>query len=387
MPSRLKATVALTFALICIAAGAISAQADVTEPATIWRIAGNGIECADSTTSCGDGPTAIAASFNRPHGVAVDGAGNVYIADRDDHKIRKVTPGGAISTIAGNGIECADPTTSCGDGPTATAANLNEPTGVAVDGSGNVYIGDLSNNKIRKVTPAGAISTIAGNGIQCPDPTTSCGDGPTATAANLSSPWGVALDGAGNVYIGDPGTNKIRKVTPAGAISTIAGNGIQCPDPTTSCGDGPTATAANLNFPREVAVDGAGNVYIVDTFDHKIRMVTPAGAISTIAGNGTACPTPTGTCGDGPTATAANLNFPSGVEVDGAGNVYIADSDDHKIRKVTPARGDLDDRRQRHPLRRSAQLRRRRRGDGSQPQRPRWGGRRRGGAERVRRRL
>ena len=329
--------VALAFALICIATGAISAQGYVTEPAKIWRIAGDGSECADPTTSCGDGPTATAANFNRPHGVAVDGAGNVYIADRDDHKIRKLTPSGAISTIAGNGIECPDPTTSCGDGPTATAASLNQPAGVAVDGAGNVYIGEVSNHKIRKVTPAGAISTIAGNGTPCPDSTTSCGDGPTATAANLASPWGVAVDGAGNVYIGDLSNHKIRKVTPAGAISTIAGDGTPCPDSTMSCGDGPTATAANLSFPREVEVDGAGNVYIADAFAHKIRKLTPAGAISTIAGNGTACPTPTGTCGDGATATAANLNFPSGVEVDVAGNVYIADRDNNKIRKVTPS--------------------------------------------------
>ena len=142
------------------------------------------------------------------------------------------------------------------DGPTATAANLNGPEGVAVDGAGNVYIADTGDNKIRKVTPGGAISTIAGNGIQCADPTTSCGDGPTATAANLKLPVAVAVDGQGNVYIADTQDNKIRKVTPAGAISTIAGNGTPCADPTTSCGDGPTATAANLSFPTAVAVDG-----------------------------------------------------------------------------------------------------------------------------------
>ena len=335
-PHAKRLIFALALALACAVAAAISAQAYVTEPATIWRIAGNGIPCADPTTSCGDGPTATAANLNHPTGVAVDGAGNVYVADTNDHKIRKVTPSGAISTIAGNGTACADPTTSCGDGPTATAANLTFPEAVAVDGAGNVYIAG-NEHKVRKVTPPGAISTIAGNGTFCADPTTSCGDGPTATAASLSSPEGLAVDGAGNVYISDTGLHKIRKVTPGGAISTIAGSGTQCADPTTTCDDGATATNAELNFPEGVAVDGAGNVYIADWGDDKIRKLTPGGAISTIAGNGTACADPTSSCGDGPTATAANLNQPFGVAVDAAGNVYFADEANSKVRKVTPA--------------------------------------------------
>jgi hypothetical protein len=205
--------------------------------------------------------------------VAVDGAGNVYIADTLDHKIRKVTPGGAISTIAGNGTACAVPTGTCGDGPTATAANLNQPFAVAVDGAGNVYIADLADNKIRKVTPGGAISTIAGNGNTCAVPTGPCGDGPTATAANLQFPQGVALDGAGNIYIADAADNKIRKVTPAGVISTIAGNGTACANPP-NCGDGGAATAANLDSPAGLAVDGAGqNVFVADNFGNEIRWI------------------------------------------------------------------------------------------------------------------
>src|SRR5256886_7444771 len=146
-----------------------TASAYPTNPATIWTIAGNGSHCASSTTTCGDGPTATSAQLNVPTGVAVDGAGNVYIADANDNKIRKLTPSGAISTIAGDGNTCASSTTSCGDGPTATSAQLNFPKGVAVDGAGNVYIADTNDEKIRELTPAGAISTIAGDGTTCPN--------------------------------------------------------------------------------------------------------------------------------------------------------------------------------------------------------------------------
>src|SRR5207244_3002017 len=145
-----------------------------------------------------------------------------YIADTNDNKIRKLTPAGALSTIAGDGGGCADATTSCGDGTPATSAQLNFPTGVAVDGAGNVYIADANDNKIRELTPTGAISTIAGDGNTCASSTTSCGDGTSATSAQLSHPPGVAVDGAGNVYIADTIDKKIRELTPAGAISTIA---------------------------------------------------------------------------------------------------------------------------------------------------------------------
>src|SRR5205807_643536 len=156
----------------------------------------------------------------------------VYIADANDHKIRKLTPSGAISTIAGDGNTCASPsTTTCGDGPTATSAQLNQPAGVAVDGAGNVYVADSSDEKIRKLTPAGAISTVAGTGNTCGSPsTTSCGDGATATSAQLSFPSGVVVDGAGNVYVADQSDNKIRELTAGGTIGTIAGDGTACAD-------------------------------------------------------------------------------------------------------------------------------------------------------------
>jgi len=311
-----------------------TASAYPTNPATIWTIAGNGSHCASSTTTCGDGTSATSAQLNEPNGVAVDGAGNVYIADTNDNKIRKLTPAGAISTIAGDGNTCASPsTTTCGDGPTATSAQLSEPTGVALDGAGNVYIADANDHKIRKLTPSGAISTIAGDGNTCASPsTTTCGDGPTATSAQLNQPEGVAVDGAGNVYIADSADNKIRKLTPTGAISTIAGNGSPCASPTTSCGDGATATSAQLNFPTGVALDGAGNVYIADQSDNKIRELTAGGTIGTLAGDGTACAN-SPFCGDGEAGRSAELNEPYGVAVDQAGrNVFIADTFDNLVR-------------------------------------------------------
>ena len=334
MITRLVAALGTALAAWLVAAGAAAAYP--TLPGTIWTIAGDGTMCVVPAGTCGDGPNATAAQLAAPTGVAVDGHGNVYIADLNNSKIRKLTPAGAISTIAGDGNYCQARTGTCGDGPNATAAQLSLPTGVAVDGDGNVYIADLDTNKIRKVTPAGAISTIAGNGTRCAVETSSCGDGPVATAAQLSDPTGVAVDGAGNVYIADTGNHKIRKVTPSGSISTIAGDGNLCA--AASCGDGGDGLAAQLGGPGfllawlGVAVDGDGNVYIADRNRFKIRKLTPTGAISTVVGDGNPC-NPASSCGDGPNATAAQLNFPYGVAVDGAGNVYIADG--AKIRKLT----------------------------------------------------
>jgi len=272
--------------------------------AGIWGDSGDG----------GDGGPAVSAGLGYPAGVAVDGSGNVYIADFVNNKIRKVNTSGIISTIAGNGI-----TGYSGDGGSATVAELYTPQGVAVDGSGNVYIADQANNKIRKVNTSGIISTIAGNGI-----TGYSGDGTSATAAELNASHGVAVDGSGNVYIADYGNNRIRKVNTSSIISTIAGNGTY-----SHSGDGGPATVAELNTPNYVALDGAGNVYIADLANNKIRKVNTSGIISTIAGNGI-----TGYSGDGGPATGAELNTPHGVAVDGSGNVYIADYNNNVIRKV-----------------------------------------------------
>jgi hypothetical protein len=268
----------------------------------------------------GDGP-ATSANLSYPYGVAVDGAGNVYAADTYSHRIRKITAGtGVISTVAGSGVAGF-----AGEGGTATAARLYYPVGVAVDGAGNLYIADQSNQRVRKVTAAtGIISTIAGNGTAG-----GTGDGGAATAAELYNPQSVAVDAAGNVYIADQNNHRIRKVTIAtGVITTVAGTGTAGVG-----GDGGAATLAQLRYPEGIAVDGAGNLYIGDTANHRIRKVTAAtGLISTFAGTGTA-----GFAGEAGLATAARLYYPRGLSVDGAGNLYIADQYNTRIRKVTVA--------------------------------------------------
>ena len=283
----------------------------------ISTVAGQG-----SSGYSGDGGPATSAKLHSPLGVAVDGAGKLYIADLKNNVIRVVTPDGNIATVAGNGTYSYS-----GDGGPAKSARLSGPLGIAVDASAgaNVYVADANNYVIRAVTSAGIISTVAGNGT--PGYT---GDGGLATSATLSAPNGVALDAAGNLYIADAGSpgNVVRAVTPAGIISTVAGDGT-----IGYSGDGGPATSAKLSAPNGVAVDASGKLYIADSNNHVIRAVTPAGIISTVAGNGL-----NGFSGDGGSAKAASLSVPSGVAVDaGTGNLYIADSTNNRIRVVTPA--------------------------------------------------
>jgi secreted PhoX family phosphatase len=259
----------------------------------------------------------------------------VYIADTGDNEIRKVSPGGTIMRFAGNGVPCASPP-SCGDGGSATAAQLSSPFGLAVDRSGNVYVADAGDNEIRKVSAAGKISRIAGDGSSCRKPP-NCGDGGVATGAQLNFPAGVAVDTAGNVYIADDGDNEIRKVSASGAISRIAGDGMACASPP-GCGDGGPALSATLGAPDGVAVDQHGGVYIADDLDNEVRKVAAGGTISTIAGNGVACALPTA-CGNGGPATAAHLNYPDALTVDPSGNVYVEDTYDQQLRLLTGARG------------------------------------------------
>ena len=264
----------------------------------------------------GDGGPAIAARVINPRGVAVDGAGNVYFAGGD--RIRKVDAAtGTIATIAGTGEEGYS-----GDGGPAAEAQIDNPYGVAVDGAGNVYIADRGNNRIRKIDAAtGTIATIAGTGHRGYS-----GDGGPAVGAQLMDPYGVAVDGAGNVYIADRGNYGIRKVDSSGIITTIAGGGVGFG------GDGGPAVGARLRSPHGVAVDGAGNVYFADRGNHRIRKVNASGIITTIAGTGVH-----GLGGDGGLAVEAQLWGPEGVAVDGAGNVYIADRGNGRIRKLTPS--------------------------------------------------
>jgi sugar lactone lactonase YvrE len=279
----------------------------VTYGGIISTVAGTG-----TNGLTGDGGSATAAQLYGPGGVAVDAAGTVFIADSIG--IRKVTPARIIFTIVGSGFS--------GDGDLATNAELNSPSGINVDPSGNVYIADIQNRRIRKVTPAGIISTVAGTGIAG-----SWGDGGPAIAAQLGFPVTVASDIAGNLFIADLAGGWVRKVTPAGVITTVAGNGTFG-----FSGDGGPATAAALNNPNGLAVDTSGNVFIADTFNSRVRKVTPAGIISTVAGTGVA-----GFSGDGGPATAAEINAPTSLAIDSIGNLFIADRSNQRIRKVTPA--------------------------------------------------
>ena len=260
---------------------------------------------AGSTYGYTDG-TGTSAKFDSPSGVAVDGAGNVYVADQANHRIRKITTSGVVSTLAGSG------TPGYTDG-TGTSAKFYSPTGVAVDGAGNVYVADRSNHRIRKITASGVVSTLAGSG------TSGYTDG-TGTSAKFSSPNGVAVDGAGNVYVADYFNHRIRKITTSGVVSTLAGSA-------SGYADG-TGTSAQFSYPTGVAVDGAGNVYVADYNNHRIRKITTSGVVSTLAGSGTPGYT------DG-TGTSAKFSSPTGVAVDGAGNVYVADYNNHRIRKIT----------------------------------------------------
>ena len=256
--------------------------------------------------------------MNFPYCTAIDASGNVYIADAGDNRVRKLSVEGIISTIAGNGTIGYN-----GDNIAATAAELNEPVDVAVDGVGNVYIADNSNHRVRMVNSAGIITTIAGTGDFGYN-----GDGIPASTAKLFSPHGIRIDGSGNLLICDALNNRIRKVSPAvgGIISTIAGNGTGG-----YSGDGGPATSKEIARPYGITVDVTGNIYIAD-LNNRIRKVDPSGIISTIAGTGTA-----GYNGDNILATSAELNQPFGVAVDNMGSIYVADVANSRIRKVNSA--------------------------------------------------
>jgi uncharacterized protein (TIGR03437 family) len=266
----------------------------------------------------GDGKDATKALLFSPAGIVVDGSGNVYFSDTRNQVIRKVTSG-TISTYAGNNAQGAGLN---GDTGTATNAQLNTPAGLALDAKGNLYIADAGNNKIRIVNTANGINTFAGNTFS-----DFAGDGGPAINAELHNPQGVAVDAVGNVYIADTLNNRIRMVTLDGVIHTVAGNGIAA-----FKGDGGQALNASLNHPAGVAVDTAGNLYIADTFNQRIRMVLTNGKIVTIAGTGGQA-----YLGDGGPSTSASLNFPASVFVDPQGNLYVTDSQNYVIRKMTPS--------------------------------------------------
>ncbi|MCZ6489067.1 MAG: SMP-30/gluconolactonase/LRE family protein, partial [Acidobacteria bacterium] len=335
---------------------------------TIATLAGN-----NEFKFAGDGGPGTLAALDLPQGIAVDAAGNLFIADQENHRIRKLSPDGTITTVVGNGVFSFS-----GDGGQAVDASLGRPIDVAVDAAGNLYIAEKFNNRVRKVNTTGIITTVAGDGSFG-----FSGDGGQAINASLDTPLAVAVDGSGNLYISDNGNNRVRMVDANGIITTVAGNGdffliFDDPVPATSSevdplglaidaagnlyiadnfnelvrkvdtggiistvagdgffgfsGDGGPATSASLNEPTDVAVDAAGNLYITDNFNERVRMVDTDGIISTVAGDGFS-----GFFGDGGSATSASLASPTGVAVDGAGNLYIAGSESDRIRKVSVA--------------------------------------------------
>jgi len=246
--------------------------------------------------------------------LALDSAGNLYIADSGNRRVRKVTSAGIISTIAGTGVQGFS-----GDGGPATSAQLNTPASI-IFSAGNLYIADSSNQRIRRISSDGTITTVAGNGV-----TGFSGDGGPATGASLAFPLGMAMDSGGNLYFADGNNNRVRRISPAGVITTVAGDGVGH-----FAGDQGPASSASLDVPEDVAFDGAGNLYIADAGNNRVRKVDSSGLISTLAGMGD-----NGFSGDGGPATEAMLNFPWGLTTDFTGSVYIADRVNSRVRVVS----------------------------------------------------
>ncbi len=268
----------------------------------VTTVAGSGIE----GNINGMGNTA---SFHNPSGIAVDAGGTIYVADQYNHNIRKITPNGLVTTFAGTGI-------NGNTNSTGTSASFQYPYGLAVDITGNIYVADTGNSKIRKITPEGVVSTFSGNGT-----IGSTNGDPDLASFNL--PTDVIVSAVGTVYVADHDNNKIRKITAAGVVSTLAGNGAA------GAVNG-NSTAASFNGPFGVAVDENDNVYIAEPQNRKIRKITSAGDVTTVAGTGSYGAT------DGD-ATVASFANPTDIAVDRMGNLYVADGSNHKIRKITPS--------------------------------------------------
>ncbi len=262
-----------------------------------------------------DGVAATAAELNTPMGLAFDPSGNLLLSDTNNQRVREISAG-VISTFAGTGVAGTGQ-----EGLTPSETPLRGPRGVCTGRDGSVYIVDTDNHRVLVAPPAGVVTTFAGNGSPG-----DAGDGESARTAQLNLPSACALDGSGDMFIADTANHRIREVTPAGVIETVAGSGTAG-----YSGDGGAASAAALYAPSGVAVDGNGNLFIADTGNHAIRLVTPDGAIHTIAGQGTA-----GFSGDGGEGLAAFLNSPSGMLLDGAGDLYFADTGNNRVRRLVP---------------------------------------------------
>ena len=280
----------------------------ITPEGMVTRLAGGGEAI--------EGPGAEV-MFNHPQGLAMDGAGNLYVAiqpcppplaltQRGRHYISKISPDGVVITLAGSEIGYAD--------GLGAEARFNYPADLAVDTAGNVYVADGGNNRIRKISPNGMVTTLAGSGEK------GYADGPGAEA-QFNNPQGVAVDGAGNVYVADTGNHRIRKVSPDGVVTTLAGSGEK------GYADGP-AMEAKFDNPVGLAADAAGNIYVADVNNHCIRKISPDGIVTTLAGSGEEGYT------DGP-GSQAQFSYPADVALDATGNLYVADLNNLRIRRIS----------------------------------------------------
>jgi sugar lactone lactonase YvrE len=294
----------------------------------ISTIAGDGTK-----GNSGDGKAATAAEFGGIGGIAVDGSGNIYFSDTSNHLIRKISSSGTISAFAGTGTLgfSGDTTQYTIPGSTvvvATNAKVSGPTGIAVDSKGNVYFSDSGNNRIRRVSVTdSSISTIAGDGTGA-----YYGDGAGAAYSEVNHPTSLIIDAQDNIYFADSLNHRVRKIAAAdGKITTVAGIGYAGKND-----NGGLAVNAELHYPSSVSVDSPGNLYIADQINNRVRMVTTNGLIWTIAGSGRF-----GNTGDGGAALSASMYFPSGVQVDSAGKVYVIDNVNNRIRLLTPQAGSV----------------------------------------------
>ncbi len=307
---------ASALALLAACGGGGGGGTPIIPSGTVTTLAGTPF-----TNGSADG-TGAAALFDTPKAVAVDSSGNVYVADSVNHTIRKITPAGVVTTLAGKAGE-----TGSTDGPGADA-RFNFPEGVAVDASGNVYVADSANQVIRKITIAGdvvTVTTLAGTAGQ-----QGSSDG-TGAAARFSGPEEIAVDSSGNLYVVDYGNSVVRKITIAGdvvTVTTLAGKALEPGD------TNDTGADARFRALSGIAVDSSGNVYVSDSEASTIRKITSAGVVTTLAGT----PVPFGENGDfaDGTGAAAKFDYPQGVAVDANGNVFVADQNNQSIRKITP---------------------------------------------------
>lgn len=276
---------------------------------TIITIAGSGV-----ATFSGDGGLATAAALNHPRGMAFDAAGNIFIADLDNSRVRKIDTSGTITTVAGTGTAGFS-----GDGGAAINAMLNQPQAVAIDASGNLIIADTQNRRIRKVDSSGTITTIAGTGVEGYS-----GDGGLATQAMLHQAVDLAVDGSGAIYFADSTGQRIRKIA-NGIITTVAGTGVGG-----FSGDGGAAISATMDFPVSIAFDKSNNLYFSDGNNFRIRRIDTAGNIATVVGTGTE-----GFSGDGGAPISANLNYTYGLRFDSTGRMFLADASNNRVRMVS----------------------------------------------------